>query len=412
MLLVLNVNLNLNNEDNMARNYDKPILDEDNNPIKIAEVGDHHCIRCTKKANAFKKIGYKVYGVGAKPAYGIDTYETYHMYKNQHQFKQTIKTLIDIGVKIITWNNEPHHQAVWTREVITEMGAKDKVKLVVDVHDSDLIRRTFAPLDEINMFRVADGIIYASLPIQNMLNRAYKVTVPYTTIYSYCNEGVVEYDETLERKNAMVYEGGANPPENKEYEAAFKYRSLYHIIKALVEQGNEVHAFLGNIDAYEPYCESGACIYPPTDYAEMMRALVKFKYGLCIFNNPQKDQAQVQFTLTNKMFEYVQAGLPVLACYCKETEEYVKKHNIGFVFDKLEDIGNASQLEEQYKEIYANLQIQRKELVMENFIQRLESLYAGVLGIKGKSIDRETKKRHIEEYGKEEALRTFAYNKN
>ena len=395
----------------MGRNYNKPILDEENNPIKIAELGDHHCIRCVKKANAFKKVGYEIHGMGSRPSFGTDVYDTYHTFKNQHQFKMAIKNLIQTGVRIFTWNNEPHHQAVWTREVITEMGVRDKVKLIIDVHDSDLIRRAFAPLDEINMFRVADGIIYASLPIQQKLNRAYRINVPYTTIYSYCNEGIIEYDKDAPRKNALVYEGGANPFGNAQYDEAFRYRSLYHIMKQLVEQGNQVEMFLGNIDAYETYHDTGAVLYPPTDYKEMMTALTKFKYGLCIFNNEKRDQPQVQLTITNKQFEYLQAGLPILACYCPEVEKYVRKHRIGFTFENLSDIGNMSHLEDKYKEVYENIQIKRKELIMENYIQRLECLYAFVLGLKGKAIDRNTKKRHIFEYGKDDAMHCFDYNK-
>jgi len=334
------------------------------------------------------------------------------MYKTPEQFKETIKSFIDRRFDIIEWNNEPHLPAIWIRQVLKEMKVEDRVKLIVDVHDSDLVRNNTAPVDEIQMCHTADGIVYPASAIRKVLNKAYRVNVPNTCLISYCNDGIVEYkEEDIPNRKSLVYEGGANPPPqaNDGLHQRFRYRNLYYIIKQLVEMGNEVHMFCGNIDAFETYQDTGAVLYPPTNYDDLMKQLVNYKYGLAIFDNPNRDQNQVNLTLTNKAHEYLQAGLPIIACWCGATEGYTKKHNLGFTFDNLEEIGNMSrpELHNKYLEFMDNIKTKRKELVMENFIWRVENLYAQVLGVERKTTTRPIKRLSVFEYGRDQTEELF-----
>ena len=382
------------------QDYSKPVIDENGNHLKMLEVGLYTCIRVVKKARAFNKLGYTVYGMGNKDVYGADDFATYSVWHNEKQFKECIRNYLNLGVKIVSWNNEPDQPASWIRQVINEMGMQDKVKLVCDLHDLDLIRRKLIPLPERELFLAADGLIYVSLPIQEIANRIHQVRVPNTCLYSYCNDGIVEYeDKDIPNRKALIYEGGANPPDDVELNNVFPYRSIYHIMKRFVEMGNEVHMFCGNFSAFETYQHIGCILYPPTHYDEMMKSLIKFKYGLIVFNNENHTEDQVNLTLTNKMHEYLQAGIPSLACWCQETEKYVQKHNIGFTFNHINEIGNTKQLDDKYNEVVQNIRIKRKELVMENFIVRLENMYAKLLGLEEKGIPDNIKQLHQFEYG-------------
>jgi glycosyltransferase involved in cell wall biosynthesis len=42
--------------------------------------------------------------------------------------------------------------------------------------------------------------------------------------------------------------------------------------------------------------------------------------------------------MPNKLFEYLAAGLPILVYGADEVAEFVSKHEVGVVVDKLEDI--------------------------------------------------------------------------
>jgi len=179
----------------------------------------------------------------------------------------------------------------------------------------------------------------------------------------------------------------------------YPYRYLYDILKQLVSMGNEVHAFSGNPDGFSSHLNVGIAMKPPTEYNEMMNELVKFKYGVLIFNNEKRTEQQVNLTLTNKESEYLQAGLPSLTCWCPESETHVAKHGTGFVFNNIEEIGNCSQLEDKYMKIMDNIKIKKKELVMENYIVLLENLFAKILGLENKVIPEKIQKIHNFEFG-------------
>lgn len=385
------------------RDYDKPILNKHGKPLKILEASAHHCIRVVKKMIALKKVGYNVHGLGNKVSWGSDRHDTMSVWQNKRQFQNSIKQYVHNGVDVISWNNEPDYQVQWIKEVVG-----DKIPIIADLHDLDSIRRRTIPLAEREMFNNVNGLIYVSQPIQRITNKLHNVKVPNIVLYSYCNDGIVEYDEELiPQRRALVYEGGANPPGDKMQTENFAYRSLYDIMKKLVEMGNEVHMFCGNISAYESYPPTGAKLYPPTLYHKMMEELIKFKYGILIFNNEDGEKDQVNFTLTNKEEEYLQAGLPSIACWCPETQKHVEKHNIGFSFNNIEEISDCSQLEERYNEVMESIKIKRKELVMENFIIKLENLFADVLNLEKKGMPEHIKHIHEFEYGEEDVSNTL-----
>jgi hypothetical protein len=341
---------------------------------------------------AMKKIGYRVDGLANMASYGTKDFDSFHFFHDERQFKNCLYDIKD-KYDTICYSNEPDQPVKWIKEVVGE----DK-KIIVDLHDLDSIRRGFIPIPEREMFNAADGFIYVSNPIQKIENELHRIQKPNTVLYPYCNEGIIEYDYASPRQG-LVYEGGANPPDDTQLNAAFAYRSLYGIIKRIVEMGNETHMFCGNLSAYKTYQHIGAVIHPPTEYDTMMKELVKYKYGLLIFNNEDGKQQQVALTVSNKLFEYASAGLPNLACWCPEMEKIINKHKIGFTFNHIDEIGDCSSFENRYQEIYDNIQTKRKELVMENFIVRYENLIADVLGLERKTIPDHIQKLHDFEYG-------------
>ena len=187
----------------------------------------------------------------------------------------------------------------------------------------------------------------------------------------------------------------------------FAYRSLYDIIRKLVEMGNETHMFVGNASAYSSYQTTGAVIKPPTIYNKMMEELIKYKYGILIFNNEDGTKDQVNFTLSNKTQEYAAAGLAQLACWCPESMKLVDKWKIGFTFDHIEEVGDCSQLEDEYLEKIDNIREYNKKVYMENFIIKIENLYAETLGVEKKSMPDDIKNIHLFEYGEEDVKNTL-----
>lgn len=382
--------------------YDKPILNKRGEVPRILMVSDHCCIRVIKRMKALKKLGYKIDGLARKVSYGTDSFDTFAIWQNEQQFKHYLADNID-KYDLLDYSNEPDYPVKWIKEVVG-----DKIPVIVDLHDLDSVRRKLIPLPEREMFNYGDAFIYVSMPIQEITNKLHQVNSPSIVLYSYCNDGIVEYDEDkIPERSGIAYEGGANPPDDNELNRIFSYRSLYGIVKTLVDMGNETHMYCGNVTAFDTYQPTGAMLKPPQMYDRMMEQLTAHKYGILIFNNEDGQKDQVNLTLTNKFFEYTKAGLPSLACWCPESMKLVDKWGVGFTFNHITEVGNCSTLEDQYMEKMNNIKEFNKKVYMENFIWRLEALYAKVLGVESKGIPDHIKNLSIFEYGEEDTETTL-----
>jgi len=387
------------------KNYSSLITNKQGSPLRILTVAKHLCIRTYRFSETLKSLGYKVDTLTGVISYGSEIYDSIYFYHNEMQFKNFLYENKD-KYDIIEVHNEPDYMVRWVGDVI---GKSDTTKLVYNIHDIDSIRRGFIPIEERKAFNVADGIVYVSKPIQAISNDLHRVTVPTMVVYNYptlsmINNTKVDWEAT--KKPTMVYEGGVNAlgdtREAVEIRRLFPYRNLFPIFKQLIEQGNEVHVYAGNATAYQTGQHTGCILYPPTPFDILLNEMTKFKYNLLTFNNKGGTEDQVNYTTANKMWDGLCAGLPSLACWCEETEKYVKKHNIGWTFNNLSDIGDCSQLEKTYKEKIESIKNKREELVFSNHIWKTENMYAKLLGVELKSIPDYVKDLNVFEYGEEE----------
>lgn len=379
------------------------ITNKDERPIRILEIGKHTCIRVIRQAEALKSVGYEVDCLTNKLSYGTDKFDKVYFWHNERQFKNHIQELKG-KYEICHIHNEPDEMVTWAKDVIGNTSC-----IVHDVHDADLIRRGYIPVPERLAFNNCDAVIYVSESIRNICNDVHQVTVPTMVLYNYPTRSMlddtkVDWETAGERKN-LVYQGGVNPigdsPEIRQMNATFKYRNLFPIFQQLITQGNEVHAYPGNSDAFNTGQFSGVYLHPPTRFDILLQELTQFRYNLLIFNNEDKKQDQVNFTTPNKLWDGLAAGLPSIACWCEETEKYVVKHNIGWSFDKIVDIKNCSSIDPEYQEKLEEVKKKREELVFEHQVGLLENLYAQVLGVQKKAISPPFQKQLKFEYGEE-----------
>jgi hypothetical protein len=349
-------------------------LNKKGEPIRILHVGHHFCIRNIKQQRALQKKGYKVDALTNRISYGTDSYDRVFFYHHEHQFDNMISEIKD-WYDIIQVANEPD----WMLVHAHKLGAKN---LIHDCHDLDAVRIGAPNLDEVRVFNKADGVVFVSKPIQEFAVDLHDYKKPSVVLEHYCNENHVMYSEEEDaQRTGIVYEGGANPPWVQD--GPFKYRTLHHLAQKIVEMGNELHMYIGNMDGFEAYHDTGAIIYPPTNYDEMMIGMVKRKWGACVFNNEGLTEPQTNLTTMNKAYEYVTAGLPVIFLGAPYQAKIFKPYNISIELEKMEDLGN---VEEKYGHLYpelkANVEKARKVLTMERHIHVVENLYNKVLGNK------------------------------
>ena len=341
--------------------------------IKICYASLHCCIRVIKIAKALMATGkYEIHGLANQVSYGTDMFDKFSFYHNKIQFDNLIR---DIDADIFIWANEPNYQLNWIRAI------KPDAKIILDAHDLDSVRQGMIPLDEFKAISNCNGMLFVSHEMQEFITDLHKDQLrdkPTAVLEHYCNEEwhKMPMPPTTSR-HGLVYQGGAESPPYKNKQ--FQYRHLYPVLQQLVNQGNEVHLMPGNADAMVAYANLGAFVYQPKVYPELMSALRTKKYGLCVFNNPKLDQKQVELTRTNKEQEYLACGLPVIVCGAPATAKYIKEHEIGLVFDRLEDIV-PDFLEAEYPRVKANVDKIMPTLTMERHIYILEKLIKEVLG--------------------------------
>lgn len=388
------------------KDYKSLITNKKSLPLKILMVGKHTCIRVIRYARALKSLGYEVDLLTNNISYGTPIFNRIGFWHNEKQLKAHIYEFRN-KYDIIHCHNEPDDMMIWIRDVL---GKKSKTKIIHDAHDLDNIRRGIIPIPERKAFNSADAVIYVSEPIRKICDELHNTKTPSMVLYNYSTKDMVDsvtidWTKVLQKKRTLVYEGGVNPigtsDDIKYMNEIFKYRNLFPIFKTLVELGNEVHVIPGNIDAYYTGQHVGAVVYPPMEFDKLLQKMTGYKYNLLIFNNEDKAQNQVNYTTPNKLWDGLCAGLPSLACWCEETENYVRKHKIGWTFNTLQEIGDCSQLEEEYASIIKNVQTKRNELVFERQIWMFENLCAQLLKVEKKDIPNDIKQQSIFEYGKE-----------
>lgn len=339
--------------------------------IKILWASGHCCIRVIKQAVALLKTGrYEIHGLAHQVSFGTQFFNRFSFYHNKKQFDDTIK---NSNADIFIWSNEPCGPLNWIRAI------KPDAKIILDAHDMDSVRSSVIPLEEMRAISNCDAITFVSEGVQEFVTKLHKSQLngkPTIVLEHYCNEEYIQDGLPPDRRRGLVYQGGAQSPPYKNKQ--FKYRHLYPIMKQLVDQGHELHIMTGNPDATVSYSNMGAYTYEPQVYPDLMKKLLSKRWGLVVFNNEKLDQPQVNLTLTNKHFEYLACGLPVIVFGAPATAKWVKEHEVGLCFDKLEDI-IPELLEKEYPRVKANVDKIKSGLTMEKHINIVEELIQSLI---------------------------------
>ncbi len=386
------------------KNYNDLITNKNGQPLRILQIAKHCCVRVARIIEALKSIGYEVDGLVNKIAYNTELFDRMGFWHHEKQYKNHLKAFKG-KYDILEIHNEPDVMVRWAREVLG-----DSVKIIHNAHDLDNVRRGLIPIEERFAFINADAAIFVSEPIKKICDELHSLDYPTMVLYNYPTQSMVDntkidWENVSRKRNTLVYEGGVNPigdsQEIQQMNKIFKYRNLFPIFQQLIEQGNEVHVYAGNSDAYTTGQHTGVILHPPTKFDILLQEMTRFKYNLLIFNNEDKKQDQVNYTTPNKLWDGLAAGLPSLACWCNETEKYVVKHNLGWRFNNINDIGDCSSLDPEYMEKMKSIKKKREELIFERQICLTENLYAEVLGVEKKDIPLDIQKQLRFEYGDE-----------
>ena len=122
--------------------------------------------------------------------------------------------------------------------------------------------------------------------------------------------------------------------------------------------------------------------YPRMPYEDLLQYTMNADLGLTL---DRDTNINYRYSLPNKLFDYIHAGIPVLASRLPEVEKIILKYNIGMIADDhnihhlAEKINHLRNSPGQLSLYRKNTEIAAKELNWENEKINLEKLYANVL---------------------------------
>jgi len=332
---------------------------------KVLMVGWHCCVRVTKQALALKKEGYEIDLLTCRLPSAYNEFGKVNCFYDKDQFVRSLKSIHD-EYDLFHIHNEPNTLITEALDIVNK-------PVVFDAHDYNLLRVPACQEDEIMSVLYSDGIINVSKGIDDYIRKVYALDrwgIPSTVVYSWCSEDFLVKEVGQVRKG-IVYEGGLRDSIG---EGDFSYRNMEPIVYALTSQGISLNIYCGlSDDSSLRYKAAGATLHGGIPYMQLLQELSRYEWGWTGFNNdPVKKH--IQYAVTNKMFEYIAAGTPVLTYMTEEQDEFVKEYEIGLVIKNLKDVRR--QIEDaDYDKIRKNVLRLRKEFTMEKQTPLITKMY-------------------------------------
>ena len=342
-------------------------------PLTIVYITRHGCIRCQKEAIPLINKGYEIHCFANKiPMFG-EHYKTLSIYQDIAQLENCIKVHSDAD--IFHCHNEPSWFVSAVKSILPNK------PIVIDIHDSMLIRirpededHVRISVDERNNFQLADALVFPSTPMRDLICNEFKLSQPSIVLPSYVPRHLYRAD-AWRWLGGVVYEGRVDLPEDLSKDMEFfSYCDYTELAKQFKEGGIQFHLYTPRKDEKikQHYKElahwRGA--YP---FNELIGKLIRHDWGL--LGNITEHMAW-EYAMPNKLFEYIAAGIPIIAMNAKVAGEFVEKHGLGISVSSVDEIKARWKEHRQFRR---NVAEHKYDWCMENHISVLEDLYRGLV---------------------------------
>ena len=353
------------------------------------------CIRALKYAKGLKwafggKIifGYLYHTLNELYGHGDEVFDKL-VKLNPDNLKHDIKRLVEkFQPFVIHSHNAPDLLTTSAIEAV-----KGEVPVIHDCHEALTLRETgyYAsddeetirekyPREEKIANEQSDGRIYVTEGVRDYIQGRYDVDPSKDIVfYSYICESMVpgRLRRKLSEKDAeihIVYIGTVTSIiEDSHYD-------LRKIFREIVDHGIHLHMYVsiwGARDkAYQRLAEENNFIHyhGHLDQKRLLYEITQYDYGWAGFNANRRNRRHLDVALPNKVFEYIACGLPVLAFAHENIKEFLDRHNVGLVFDSVDEM--VSQLRDRKLEsVRRNVLNSRHRFTVEKNIGKVTSFY-------------------------------------
>ncbi|MFH1137842.1 MAG: methyltransferase domain-containing protein [Pseudomonadota bacterium] len=348
--------------------HDQPM---DGKPFNILFVQEFPCIRNYKMANALRSRGHGV-TLGYTKARLSQVYKgmSDNVYTANIKLKD-FKSLWEIAPRfdLVHCHNEP--------DILTVAALASGVPVIHDTHDLISLRAggdpSLAFLEGVAN-RGAHGRIYTTPYQMEEAQTLYGIKGPSLVFFNYAAKSDLPRRKlpklsSLDDRIHMVYEGGLGT----------QHRNFLDIFQGLSHQGVHVHI---HPTRHDPELAAHLANFPlvhynqPSSPREVIEIMTQYDIGLIPFNLEQGNKRFLDSTIANKLFEYLAAGLPVLASKLKSYLAYFEKNPVGMTFETVDDIVAALP---HLKGLIDRVDFSKQIFTFEDEIQKIEDFYLEVL---------------------------------
>ena len=366
--------------------------------FKVLFLEPQPCIRALKYARGLKwflhnnvriAFGYLFYTLNELYGQGDETFDELVKLNLESLPEDIAKLAKRIEPKIIHSHNAPDFLTVSALEAV-----KGEVPVIHDCHEALTMRETgYYVDDDEETIRVkypmqekvanegSDGRIYVTEGVRDYIQHRYDVDPSNDMVfYSYVSESVVP--NVLRRKISekdgdihVVYIGTVTS------RVKDSHYDLREIFRNIASYGIHIHLYVsiwGMKDkAYKRLGEEDECIHfhGHLDQKSLLKEISMYDYGWAGFNANPKNEKHLDVSLPNKVFEYVACGLPVLTFKHKNIMSFINQHNLGLVFDDLDEMAYKLQNVDNIRHVKRTVLNKRHEFTVEKNIHRLIQYY-------------------------------------
>jgi hypothetical protein len=351
--------------------------------LKIVMLTRHACMRVFKQAIPLLERGHEVHLITNKLAQGFERCTSVSVYNDTDQLYEAIK-LHSSHADVFHAHNEP----AWFVTLVKDVNQKTPV--VLDIHDSHLLRKTSEEddleqqknpesfrigIDERNNFQLADGLVYVCEPMKRIVGGEFDLKQPSVVLPSYVPRGYyrIDFDRWV---GGLVYEGriDVNDELPKKWASFFRYSDYLELGRKCREIGIDFHIYTPreNEDVRKRYSEV-AIMHEPQKYDRLIKVIGGHDWGLVGNIRPHTEWKNA---LPNKLFEYLAGCTPVVSINAEESSKVIDEFKVGITVSSLEEM--AERWGEQ-RECRKNVIKHRFQFAMENHIHKVEGLYKEVM---------------------------------
>lgn len=345
--------------------------------MKIVAVSNHACVRVHKQAIPLIESGlYEVHLLANKHTSFAENYKTFGHWLEIGQLYHFIK--LHAPTTDIFW---VHNEPSWFVTLIKETC---DIPVVLDIHDSFLARATPEEADkgcedgerliritaeERNNFQLADALVFPGKSFAELVKKEFNLTQPSIILRSHLPRRMYRYN-AQDWLGGLVYEGKVQLSLKGRLAHGFRYCHYKKLAEKCHEIGMDFHLYGGRDDKeFKEVYDKIAFIHEPMIFDELVKNIARHDWGLVgnIMPTSEWDVA-----MPNKLFEYIAAGVPIVAMNAKECGEYITEHKIGIAVKSLEELAERWS---EHTEIRKHLLKTRVSFSMEKNNQNLKELY-------------------------------------